>query len=616
MIERFLLTIDANGKILVGGYFTAYEWVSVNRIIRLNTNGSIDSSFNIGNGFDKSVWAIAIDASGKYVIGGRFSTYQWVSANKIIRLNTDWSRDTSFNMGGWIPWNGDDCVYSLAIDANGKIIITGYFNSYNWSLAYKIVRVNPDGSIDTTFNMWDGFGPMITYPQAVVLTSDGKIIILGNTFQYKWIGTPPGMNTINSDGSRDRTKQNITSGFDTPSWNGTIRAAAIQSDGKILVGGWFKSYNKTLVYGLVRLNSDGSRDTTFDIWSWFDIWVYDGYLNSRWIASIAVQADGKILVGWSFTTYQWISASKIIRLNADGSRDTSFNIGVWFDNGQYTAPTKIIVQPSGKILVVGSFTSYQWVTANKMIRLNADGSIDSTFNMGAWFVGSVVNVDSDSNGKIIAIGQFTSYNWTPINQIAIINSDWTLDTTFNPWTSFASWYPYTVKVQADGKILVGWHFSTYKWVNIKSLIRLNRDASLDSSFIFNNDYSFWSNDVTLFWIQNDGKILVNIDKFYRLNQDWSLDTSFLGKNDTSFAWGGPSVVLVWPDWNIFIWWNFTSYKWISKAQMIRLNGTYVPELPGSLPVFLSDTQIIAYLLKTKKTVDPKWLFMGTIPLYF
>ena len=266
------------------------------------------------------------------------------------------------------------------------------------------------------------------------------------------------MNTINSDGSRDRTKQNITSGFDTPSWNGTIRAAAIQSDGKILVGGWFKSYNKTLVYGLVRLNSDGSRDTTFDIWSWFDIWVYDGYLNSRWIASIAVQADGKILVGW--------------------------------------------------------------------------------------------------------------------------------------------------------------HFSTYKWVNIKSLIRLNRDASLDSSFIFNNDYSFWSNDVTLFWIQNDGKILVNIDKFYRLNQDWSLDTSFLGKNDTSFAWGGPSVVLVWPDWNIFIWWNFTSYKWISKAQMIRLNGTYVPELPGSLPVFLSDTQIIAYLLKTKKTVDPKWLFMGTIPLYF
>ena len=338
--------IQSDGKILVGGGFTDYNGTGADRIIRLNSNGSVDTSFVYGTGFNGSVLSIAIQSDGKIVCGGSFSSYNGTLTNKIIRLNTDGSIDTSFVYGAGFNSN----VYSTAIQTDGKIVVGGSFTDYDGTPANFIIRLNSDGSVDTSFVYGTGFSGAFVF---------------------------------------------------------TI---AIQSDGKILLGGFFTDYNGTSANYIIRLNSDGSIDTSF---------VYGtGFGNN--INSIAIQSNGKILVGGNFTSYNGTSANKIIRLNTDGSVDTSFVYGTGFDNAVYS----IAIQSDGKILVGGDFSSYNGTSANYIIRLNSDGSIDTSFVYSTGFNADsyIFSIAIQSNGSILVGGSFTSYNGTGANYIVSLNS--------------------------------------------------------------------------------------------------------------------------------------------------------------------------------------------------
>ena len=168
-----------------------------------------------------------------------------------------------------------------------------------------------------------------------------------------------------------------------------------QSDGKILVGGWFTSYQGVAANRIIRLNSDGTRDPSFNTGTGFD---FD-------VDTLAIQTDGKILVGGWFTSYQEVAANRIIRLNSNGSIDTSFNIGTGFNNTVST----LAIQSDGKIVVGGQFTTYQGVSANRIVRLNSNGSIDTSFNIGTGFNNWVNTLAIQSDGKIVGGGTFTSY---------------------------------------------------------------------------------------------------------------------------------------------------------------------------------------------------------------
>jgi uncharacterized delta-60 repeat protein len=240
-------------------------------------------------------------------------------------------------------------------------------------------------------------------------------------------------------------------------FNNTVNTLTLQSDGKILVGGYFGSYQGVGANIIIRLNSDGSRDTSFNIGTGFDNWVY----------SLSLQSDGKILVGGGFTSYQGVGANRIIRLNSNGSRDTSFNIGTGFDNWVY----RLALQSDGKILVGGDFTSYQGVEANIIIRLNSDGSRDTSFNIGTGFNNWVYSLSLQSDGKILVGGGFTSYQGVGANYIIRLNSDGSRDTSFNIGTGFNSWV-YSLSLQSDGKILVGGNFTIYQDQPAGYLIRV------------------------------------------------------------------------------------------------------------------------------------------------
>jgi uncharacterized delta-60 repeat protein len=336
-----------------GGFFTEVSGTSQNRLIKLNSDGSKDTSFNIGSGFNASVWSTSIQSDGKILVGGNFTTFTGETNNRLIRLNSDGSKDTSFNIGSGF----DNLVETVDVQSDGKVLVGGRFTTFSGASQNSLIRLNSDGSKDTSFNIGSGFSsPIDTELYSVVVQSDGKILV-GGYFTTFSGASQNSLIRLNSDGSKD-TSFNIGSGIDF-----YIKSIAVQSDGKILVGGYFTTFSGASQNSLIRLNSDGSKDTSFNIGDGFD------YI----VETVVIQSDGKVLVGGDFETFTGTTQNRLIRLNSDGSKDTSFNIGSGFNTVVYS----VAVQSDGKVLVGGSFSTYQGVTSLRSILLNSDGSISN-----------------------------------------------------------------------------------------------------------------------------------------------------------------------------------------------------------------------------------------------
>jgi uncharacterized delta-60 repeat protein len=209
-----------------------------------------------------------------------------------------------------------------------------------------------------------------------VIQSDGKIITGGLYTQYNGVSENYVIR-LDSNGFKD-TSFNLGSGL-----NNLVRTVYYQPDTKIVIGGDFTTFTGTSQNRLIRLNSDGSKDTSFDIGTGFS----GNPLNSIYVSNIA-QYGVSLYVGGSFTTFTGTSQNGLIKLNSDGSKDTSFNIGSGFNN----VVSEIYIQSDDKILVGGSFTTFTGTTQGGLIRLNTDGSIDNTFSVGTGFNNSVLDI--------------------------------------------------------------------------------------------------------------------------------------------------------------------------------------------------------------------------------
>jgi uncharacterized delta-60 repeat protein len=358
--------------------------------------GSLDTSFDPGSGANNLVRAIALQPDGKILIGGQFTSFNDAPCNYMARLNSDGSLDTNFAPGS----GANSFVYAIALQHDGKILIGGIFSSYDGAPRSHIVRLNSDGSLDTGFDPGSGTNNTV---YAIAVQPDGKILIGGGFTSYN--GTPCNyIARLNSDGSLDTD-------FDPGSGaNSLVWAIAVQPDGKIMTGGLFESINGINRNRIARLNSDGSLDMGFN----------PGAGVNDVIFPMAVLPDGKILIGGNFTSYNGAPRNGIARLNSDGSLDTSFDPG----SGAVTQITVIAVQPDGKILIGGGFTSYNGAPRNGISRINSDGSLDTGFDPGSGANGGAVPaIALQPDGKILIGGWFTSYNGVPRNRIARLNGD-------------------------------------------------------------------------------------------------------------------------------------------------------------------------------------------------
>ena len=276
-------------------------------------------------------------------------------------------------------------------------------------------------------------------------------------------------------------------------FDGSTLALAVQSDGKVIFGGLFLNYNNVSANYIIRLNSDGSRDTSFVIGTGF---------NAR-VQAIAIQPDGKILLGGFFTSYNGTPASRIIRLNTDGSIDGTFVYGTAF-NGDIEV---ITLQPNGFILVGGIFSTYKGVSANRIVRLNSVGTIDATFVYGTGFNGRVYDIKLQSDGSLIVVGSFTAYKGLVQSKVCRLTSTGTLDATFNVGTGVVSGTPLSIAIQTDGKIIIVGTMLDYNGTTISRIVRINTNGSIDSAFTTNNGTGF-SNTCYIVILDSNEKIYV------------------------------------------------------------------------------------------------------------
>ena len=244
-----------------------------------------------------------------------------------------------------------------------------------------------------------------------------------------------------------------------------------------MIGGWFTTYNGSTRNRLVKLNSDGSIDNTFNVGTGFNGDIY----------TAKIQSDGKIICGGDFTSYNGTTRNRLVKLNSDGSIDNSFSVGTGFNLFVYKTET----QSDGKIICGGDFTSYNGTSVSKIVRLNTDGSIDNTFNIGTGFNNIIYSIKLDSSENILIGGWFTTYNGSTRNRLVKLNSDGTEDSSF--YTNLTSsgngsglsGYIISIKLDSNGKILIGGDFTSLNGLNSTSrMIRLNSDGSLDNSYSF------------------------------------------------------------------------------------------------------------------------------------
>jgi uncharacterized delta-60 repeat protein len=352
---------------------------------------------------------------------------------------------------------------------------------------------------------------------------------------------------------------------------GTVYAAVQQADGKILLGGQV-GYGAARQH-IARINADGSLDAGF---------VPAGNGMNNPVYAIALQPDGKIVIGghFSMTSDQSVATGPVARLNADGSLDTGF-APVVFNTGSPSVDA-VAVQADGKILIGGNFTSVDGVVCGCMARLNADGTLDTGFDADPGATGSLDGIIALADGKILIIGAFGSWNGTTRWYVARLNADGSLDTSFNIGSGFLGGYPGSLALQPDGKILIGGSFTSFNGVARGGLARLNTDGSLDSAFAAGAGIPKLSqNSIYGLALQADGKIIIagrfaSYDgiarkNVARLNADGGLDAGFMatGAGPDSTA-NEIEAALVLAGGKIFVGGMFTTFNGTDRGYIARL----------------------------------------------
>jgi len=548
------LGIQTNGQVVVGGGFSSFQpngaasSTTRNCVARLNSDGSLDTSFDPeANG---SVAAILVLPSGQIVIGGEFVTLQpngassTTQADFLARLNADGTVDLNFII------NPLASVNALALQADGRLIVGGTFQqvfpftSLSASSVAYAARINPDGTLDSSF---------IPQPNqavnAIAVQTDGEVI-LGGYFT--------GLSPLDTSVSISRNYIARVNGFGVPDATlvpdstGTVFASVPLPNGQVLVGGSFLSVGGQSQSYMARMNADGTVDTSFAP-------VFDAPVQA-----IALQSNGQYLVGGSFSEVDGFVRTYMVRLNPDGTIDGAFNPS---PNANITT---IAIQSTGQILISGGFSalapngSTSAYGVNDFARLNADGSLDTTFNPSPN--GSVYAIAFQSDGRIVVGGGFTGIGGATRGYIARLLANGDIDTaSFDPE---ANEPVYAVAIQPDGKILIGGSFtgvlpqtgktgtattttnsygttitlpapgtSATVPIYINHLARLNTDGTLDTTF-----FPDPSSDVLALALQNNGDIVVGgaftsfaqngattgttANYVARVTSSGSLDTSF------------------------------------------------------------------------------------------
>lgn len=384
------MVLQPDGRIIIAGGFTSVTSIPAIRIARIFADGTLDPSFDAGIGFHNgAVLTLAHQPDGRIIAGGSFDGFGGAYAGRIVRLNTDGSRDLSFNTG--IGFDHD--VLTLAIAVDGKVLVGGRFGSFNGDARTGIARLNMNGSVDTAFMNAEipgiglapgGYSLATTFGVYSLGIRPSGEIVLGGSF-----GSVNGV--IRADLAQvDQWTGAVSSGFipSTPC-NTTVFGCfydelLIMPDGGVLVGGlfqacatdpdWFGSLERPM--GLARFSSTGIKDNGFHPLG------YTGSANGdHWVRTLSLFPDGSVFVGGGGVQMK-NGGRGFVKVAPSGLQDETFHAVA---TGADAVLRSVVIAPDDAVYIGGDQASYQGVRRHGVAKLNADGQLDQTYDAGDYF---------------------------------------------------------------------------------------------------------------------------------------------------------------------------------------------------------------------------------------
>ena len=333
------IAIQSDGKAIVLGSFTGVGPTPRSRIARINTDGTLDATYNPSA--SATPFSIAIQSDGKAIIGGNFTNVSGSTRNRIARINTDGTLDLTYDP------DADSNVNAIAMQSDGKAIIVGLFTTIGGVTYNRIARINTTGTADATYNP-NANGTV----RSVAIQSDGKAIIVGD-FTTVSGSARNGIARINTNGVVDLTYDSGAGAQST-----VVLDVALQSDDKAIIVGQFANFSSSGLYGVARVNTNGARDVTYNPFT----------NNGATLYSVAIQSDGKAIIGGSFNNVSGSTRNNIARINTDGTLDIGYNPIA----NDYVYD--IAIQSDGNAIIGGNFTTMSGIPRNRIARINAEGS--------------------------------------------------------------------------------------------------------------------------------------------------------------------------------------------------------------------------------------------------
>jgi uncharacterized delta-60 repeat protein len=353
-----------------------------------------------------------------------------------------------------------------------------------------------------------------------------------------------------------------------------VYVVALQPDGQILIGGLFFAVSDTtnLLANMARLNPDGSIDPSF---------LPGRVADTGYVDAIGVQADGKIVVGGSFYSSRGNAPVNLLRLNADGTLDSGF-----FRFSEVDGPVNtVLLQSDGKILIGGGFTVVDGLARQSLARLNANGTVDSGFDacVASTAGSGGTSLAVQSNGQILASGTFVFNSGLYRDGVARLSGCGVLDSTYarEPGVN-AEAVVFTTALRSTGELLLGGKFGTFHNYSRSGLAQLNTSGNVETTF---NPGTGIDSSTTVYamTIQGDGKVIIggNFNQYdsqsriglARINLDGSLDTAF---DPGSGPNNSVSSLAIQSDNRVLVAGKFTTFNGQARNGLARLNGDYVP----------------------------------------
>ncbi len=463
-----------DGGVVVAGLFTKFDGQTRPGLVRLDAAGNVVPEFDPGLDWSQGLVSVALvrrQEDGHLLVAGRFDQLEGQTLFGLARLQETGVADASFEGDGW----GDvvvDAVRDLAVQPDGRIVVTGDFDRFGESLHPGITRLQASGAPDDTFDPGPGLQTAersAGVGMAVAVQADGRILVAGH---FREIGTEVRHNLgrLHSNGSADPDYSDSKGIVERV---GSVNAITVQEDGRILVGGDFERIDGQPRQALARILPHGALDESFDAHV-----SQGGVVNA-----IVLQPQGEVIVGGRFATVQAKSRSNLVRLAANSQLDATFDPGLG-PNGEVYC---LALQPDGHVLVGGLFDEVNGVPRFRLARLDASGAVDPGFepHVASWVATpDVYSIVAQDDERLVIGGYFDTVNGQTRSGLARLRSDGSLDPDFGGLSLLDGDLPIVTGIafESDGRLLVTGTFSTVESEPHHGIARLDPEGTLDRSF--------------------------------------------------------------------------------------------------------------------------------------